>query len=59
MIKNTHGSVVVLADHSKAGQVSNFVSAGLEAVDILITDEGTPEEFIEAVEARGVEVILA
>lgn len=59
MIKNTHGKVIVLADSSKLGRVSNFVSAPLESVDIVITDEKCPLEFKQSLEHLGIEVIIA
>ena len=58
MIENTHGNVIVLADHSKIGHVSNFVSAPAEAVDVLVTDSGCPDDFIAAAQERGIEVII-
>lgn len=57
MIENTHGKVIVLADHTKVQKVSNFVSAPIDAVDILITDDQCPAEFVEALQDRGIEVI--
>lgn len=59
MIENTHGSVIVLADHTKLGKVSNFVSAPIDAVDILVTDERCPPEFARSLEERGIKVITA
>jgi DeoR family transcriptional regulator, fructose operon transcriptional repressor len=59
MIENTHGKVVVVADHTKLGRVSNFVSAPIDAVDILITDAQCPADFRAEIEARGVAVIIA
>ncbi|MCF7942006.1 MAG: DeoR/GlpR family DNA-binding transcription regulator [Spirochaetia bacterium] len=59
MIRNTNGKVVVLADHAKIGRVSNFVSAPLDVVDILVTDSKTPKELIAQIEALGIEVLLA
>lgn len=58
MIENTHGSVIVLADHTKVQRVSNFVSAPIDAVDILITDDQCPPEFGDALRERGIEVII-
>lgn len=58
MIENTHGSVIVLADHTKIQRVSNFVSAPIDAVDVLITDDQCPEEFADALRHRGTEVII-
>jgi DeoR family fructose operon transcriptional repressor len=57
MIENTHGKVVVLADHSKIEHVSNFVSAPIDAVDILIADTSCPADFVSEAQRRGIEVI--
>ena len=59
MIENTQGKVIVIADHTKLGRVSNFVSAPLSAIDILITDTQCPAEFRSELESRGIAVILA
>ena len=58
MIENTHGKVIVLADHTKIQKVSNFVSASIDAVDILITDDQCPSDFAEALLDRGIELIM-
>ncbi len=39
MIERTVGSVIVVADGSKIGVVSNFVTVGIDSVDVLVTDE--------------------
>lgn len=59
MIANTNGKVIVLADYSKIGRVSNFVSAPLEKIDILVTDSKCPPEMADQFRARGIEVIIA
>lgn len=59
MIERTQGPVIVVADHSKLGMVANFVTAPLEKVDILVTDEGLDEDFRQGLEERGVKVIVA
>lgn len=59
MIENTHGKIVVVADHTKLGRISNFVSAPIDAVDILITDTQCPPDFRAEIEARGVTVMMA
>lgn len=59
MIANTHDKVIVLADSTKMGKVSNFVSSPLSAIDIVITDEGCPEDYRRGLEAIGIEVIIA
>ena len=38
MIKQTRGDIIIVADHSKWGVVSNFQIAAIEEVDKLITD---------------------
>jgi DeoR family fructose operon transcriptional repressor len=58
MIKRTQGSVVVLADSSKIGGVSPFVTAPLSEVDVLVTDCGITTEYRSALEEHGLEVIV-
>jgi DeoR/GlpR family transcriptional regulator of sugar metabolism len=50
--------VIVVADHTKCSTVSTAVVAPITAIHTLITDSGTPPEFVEAVQARGVKVIV-
>ncbi len=52
-------SVVVLADATKFEQVAPGFVMGLEEVDVLVTDDGVPEATREAVEERGVRVVVA
>jgi DeoR family transcriptional regulator, fructose operon transcriptional repressor len=59
MIENTHGKVIVLADHTKMGRISNFVSAPLKSVDIVITDDKCPDSFVSGLESQGIQVIIA
>lgn len=59
MAKNTLGKVIVLADHSKIGATSNFISVPLTDVDILITDEPLDEETINNLHAYGIEIIVS
>ncbi|MBE7470050.1 MAG: hypothetical protein HS114_13030 [Anaerolineales bacterium] len=40
MIERTHGQVIVVADHSKWGIVSNFEMARLDQIHLLVTNEG-------------------
>jgi DeoR family fructose operon transcriptional repressor len=58
MIEQTRGEVIVLADSSKIGGVSPFVTAPLEKADLVITDSGLPEEYRSALEERGVRVMI-
>ncbi len=59
MIQNTLGKVIVLADYTKMGVVSNFISAPLESIDIVITDDKCPPEFKAGLIAAGIEVLIA
>jgi DeoR family transcriptional regulator of aga operon len=59
MIERTHGSVIVVADHSKWGVVSNFEVAQIDEVHTLVTDDKLSRSARAELEARGVNVILA
>jgi len=58
MIANTHEKVVVLADHTKMGKVSNFVSSPLSAVHMVITDDQCPVQLRMDLERLGIEVVV-
>ncbi len=59
MIDRTQGSVICVADTSKIGKVTNFVTAPLSKVDILVTDWLFDEELRENLEALNIEIIKA
>jgi len=59
MIERTQGPVVVVADHSKMGVVSNFVTAPIKTIDMLITDAGIKADFKRMLEELGIEVVIA
>lgn len=59
MIERTHGPVIVVADHSKWGVVSNFAIAPLEQVDTWVVDDGLGLEARLALESRSVKVLIA
>jgi DeoR family fructose operon transcriptional repressor len=59
MIERTRGPVIIVADHSKWGVVSNFEVAKIEDIHRLITDEGFDARALAALTARSVEVYLA
>jgi len=50
---------VVLADSSKLGAVTFARVAGLDEVDLIITDDGAPSQELERLRAAGAEVRLA
>ncbi len=59
MIKQTLGPVIVVADSSKMGVVSNFVTAPVDKINMLITDDSIKPGFKKKIEERGIEVIIA
>jgi len=59
MIDQTLGPVIVVADSSKMGVVSNFVTAPIDKVSILITDDKIKPGFKKELGERGIEVIIA
>ena len=59
MIERTKGQVIVAADHSKWGVVSNFQIASIEEVDVLVTDERFSASAIEDLSLHSVKVFVA
>lgn len=56
MIKNVAKENYILADHTKIGKNSSFISCGIENIKNLITDEMASQEVIEQIRDRGVHV---
>ena len=50
--------VIVVADHTKCGASATAFVAPITAVHTLITDTGTAHDFIDAVRAQGVKVMV-
>lgn len=59
MIKHTKGEIIIVADHSKWGVVSNFQIASIDEIDKLITDEAVDPSAIDALAEHGVEIMIA
>ncbi|MBC2703403.1 DeoR/GlpR family DNA-binding transcription regulator [Desulfobacula sp.] len=59
MIDQTLGPVIVVADSSKMGVVSNFVTASIDKVNILVTDAGIKTGVKKELEEMGITVIIA
>ena len=59
MIKHTKGEIIIVADHSKWGVVSNFQIASIDEIDKLITDEAVDPSAIESLAEHGVEILIA
>jgi len=49
---------MILIDHSKFGKEALFVSCPLKDIDILITDDKSPEKDIETMREKGIEVVV-
>lgn len=58
-ISNFLPKIIVAADHTKCNQTKASFIAGLEKIETFITDEQTPAEFVEALRAKGIQVIIA
>ncbi|MBS5284179.1 MAG: DeoR/GlpR transcriptional regulator [Clostridiales bacterium] len=56
MIEHTTQMVYVLADHTKVGKCSSFMSCPIEKIHCLITDWLAPEDALEEIRERGVSV---
>lgn len=59
MIRQTKGEIILVADHSKWGVVSNFQIAAIEEITTIVTDQGFDPSATESLEARGVRVLIA
>jgi len=59
MIERTRGPVIVLADHTKIGIVSNFETTSIKEINTLITDAKANPQIIEKIRLAGIEVIIA
>lgn len=59
MIERTKGQVIVVADRSKWGAVSNFPVASIDEVDKFVTDEGFSRSAIADLAEHSVETLIA
>lgn len=59
MIERTRGKVVIVADHSKWGVVSNFQVAAISEIDMLVSDDLLDASAVESLAAHDVECLLA
>jgi DeoR family transcriptional regulator of aga operon len=51
--------VIIVADHSKIGRRAATFIAPLSKIDVLVTDDKTPQEAVAAMEAQGIRVVIA
>lgn len=59
MIERTMGQIIVVADYSKWGVVSNFQIATIDEIDILVTDEALDTSALESLETHAVRSLIA
>lgn len=59
MIERTKGQVIVVADHSKWGAVSNFPVAEIDEINKLVTDNGLSKQAKKEIGEYDVEVLVA
>jgi DeoR family fructose operon transcriptional repressor len=59
MIERTKGQIIIVADHSKWGVVSNFQIASIEEVDILITDDGFDLTAMDELATHSIKTMIA
>jgi len=56
MVQRVVGKTYILADHTKLGKNSSFVSVPVDAIENVITDAGAPASVIEAMKRSGLNV---
>lgn len=59
MIRQTIGSVVVVADHTKIGVVAKFVVEPLTVVSTLVTDQSLSDDLSQSLEEAGIQLLIA
>lgn len=58
-LANSATQVIVLADHTKFGRVAPAFVVALEKIHILVSDRNLPDEVLQSLQAKGVQVIVA
>jgi DeoR/GlpR family transcriptional regulator of sugar metabolism len=56
-ILSNASQVILVADHTKCGRVSAVFVAPLTKIDMLITDEQTPRDFVQALREQEISVV--
>jgi DeoR family fructose operon transcriptional repressor len=59
MIERTRGQIIIVADHSKWGVVSNFQIASIDEIHIFVTDQAIDSSSRESLFAHSVESLIA
>jgi DeoR family fructose operon transcriptional repressor len=58
MIERTKGQVIVVADHSKWGVVSNFQVTSINGINKLVTDADFDKSAVEDLAQHSIEVLM-
>jgi DeoR/GlpR family transcriptional regulator of sugar metabolism len=56
---NAAQKVIFCFDHTKFGRKSVLPLCGLESIDTIVSDSSAPVDLVEALRARGLEVVIA
>jgi DeoR/GlpR family transcriptional regulator of sugar metabolism len=59
MITQTHGSIIVVADHTKIGVVAEFVTCPLKQVTTIVTDTALDDDWRESLAHDGIRIVVA
>ena len=59
MIAQTHGSIIVVADHAKIGVVAEFVTCPLKQVTTIVTDTALDDDWCESLAHDGIRIVVA
>jgi DeoR family fructose operon transcriptional repressor len=59
MIERTKGEILIVADHTKWGIVSNYQIASIEEIDKLITDAQIDSATLESLASHSVDIMIA
>jgi DeoR/GlpR family transcriptional regulator of sugar metabolism len=59
MIERTKGPVIIVADHSKWGVVSNFQIAAIDEIDKLVSDNRLDASAVDSLNEQTIECLLA
>ena len=51
--------IIVVADHTKFGRAATVLLAPLERIHTIVTDNNTPQDFLDIVRERGLRVVTA
>jgi len=59
MLERTHGTKILLTDHSKFGVVASAKICTISEIDVIITDELLAPSYKQELESMGVQVLIA